>query len=135
MKRLLGCSIIVLVCSFMASCDRGHRHDTRQQRLSDEAGKVLDVLGEIYSRLYVSTNATLTNILSDISNQKGAAFFQCPMHQVDYVINPDNFRWRNKTQFSNQIAVFCPEPHHDRFLVARFNGSATPAKTKPTFEK
>jgi hypothetical protein len=123
---LIGLAALLAACS---------RNPTRRELLSDQAESIAAAFGEVYYRLQVYTNSDVSNVLQQIDVEKGSALLNCPIHHVRYHVDLDTHKWRNKSLFATNIAMFCPIDHEGLYLTARFNGSFTPAKTYPLFQK
>jgi hypothetical protein len=115
---------------FGSSCD-SHSHSTARQKLSDEAGKPKFAYAEIYYRLIKDTNTTVEAVFASLRQGNSVTNIICPIHQNEYVFNQDGSKWRGRERFTDEIAVFCPQPHHDHYLAIRFDGSYRTPKEKP----
>ena len=112
----------------LVSCEDSHQS---RHALSDERAHLRNVHAVIYTGFIVQINIGLTEMLAQATSEKGASFLVCPQHGAAYVFQTNDFKWKNAKMFSDEVAMFCAQKHHGRFLVCRFDGSTTPSDTLP----
>jgi hypothetical protein len=126
-----GGLILLLVVVIIVIPGDPHRRD----RISAEQAHLLGIYSDVWHHRAASGfQLSVTQVIEQLTKEKGEAYLQCPVHRVGYAVHPDSTKWA-ATNRSTEVAMFCPMPHYGRIITAQFNGAVGRIKRPPDWSQ
>ena len=131
LKWIGGGAVLLLVVLILALPVDPHRRD----RIGAEQSHLLGIYGDIWNHRAASDfQLSVSQVVEQLKLEKGESYLQCPVHKVRYVIHPDSNHWTTNNR-TEEVAIYCPEPHYGRLITAQFNGAVGRIRRPPDWSR